>query len=75
MSYDQIIKKEIRRLSLLIAIDRLEINESISQGMNINILHPVMISLCENYYQRKALIDGHFEKLPYNIKLLYNEKT
>lgn len=68
---DIIIKQEIQRLSLRIAVARYELEEAIFLGTPIGLCSDVCKEISVCLLQRSALLSGHFEELPYNVKLLY----
>lgn len=65
------IQQEILRLSLRVAVARLELKEAILAGVPISLCGHICqeISIC--LLQRSALQDGRFKELPYPIRLLY----
>lgn len=69
------ISKEVRRLSLRVALLRYELREALYNKTPLGMLSDIMQEICILQVQKYALLTGHFEELPYHIKQLYNEKT
>ena len=64
-------EKEIRRLSLRIALARYELTEAIILKTPLAFCSHLCqeIAICQ--LQKRALQDGHFKQLPYPIRHLY----
>ena len=68
------IAREIRRLSLEIAITKYDYQELIFSGVPPALCSETANKLAVLNVQKFALITGRFEELPYNIKLLYSNE-
>lgn len=65
------IQKEIRRLSLRLAVARYELKEAIISGTPLGLCTHICVEIAICKLQRSALRDGRFEELPYNVKILF----
>ena len=66
------IEQEIRRLNLLIALAQYELMEAVVLKTPLGMCSHLCQEIAVCQLQKRALQDGHFEELPYNIKQLYN---
>jgi hypothetical protein len=66
------IEQEIRRLNLLIALAQYELREAVILKTPLGMCSHLCQEIAVCQLQKRALQDGHFEELPYNIKQLYN---
>jgi hypothetical protein len=65
------IDNEIRRLSLLIALAQYELREAVMLKTPLGMCQHLCKEIAMCQLQKRALQDGHFEELPYNIKQLF----
>ena len=65
------IDNEIRRLSLLIALAQYELREAVILKTPLGMCQHLCKEIAMCQLQKRALQDGHFEELPYNIKQLF----
>jgi hypothetical protein len=65
------IDNEIRRLSLLIALAQYELREAVMLKTPLGLCQHLCKEIAMCQLQKRALQDGHFEELPYNIKQLF----
>ena len=65
------IDNEIRRLSLLIALAQYELREAVILKTPLGMCQHLCKEIAMCRLQKRALQDGHFEELPYNIKQLF----
>jgi len=72
---DSELQKEIRRLSLRIALVRYDLLEGLFLNKPLWVLSPVMQELSILQVQKYTLLTGHFEELPNHIKKLYNDNS
>lgn len=72
MEKDKAINREIRDLSVKIALNRFEYAEAVAKRLPVAFREKIADELCEQERQKKCLETGNFKALPYNINMLYN---
>lgn len=73
MITENVIKKEILKLSLEIASLRYDYEEAKKQGLPYSFTSIIALEICEKERIKKALELGNFKDLPYNEKLLFKK--
>jgi hypothetical protein len=74
LNHDPAIDKEIKRLSLRIALCRYDLQQAIYQNVPLGMLKDLCTELAVCQIQKCALINGHWKELPYPVRLLYTNQ-
>lgn len=70
---EKLIQQEINRLAVIIASNKYDYEMARLQGKPLAYRMVIAESICSAEYQKRCLEFHDYAKLPYNIKLLFNQ--
>lgn len=70
---EQLVQQEINRLAVIIASGKYDYENAVIHGKPIAYRQVLANEICDAEYQKRCLEFHDYAKLPYNIKLLYNQ--